>query len=142
MAPNAPRGRTKDDSRPRPAARPGLERLEDRTTPTTVTNLNDSGAGSLRDAIAGTGFGGTVDFAATLTGTITLKSPITIDHDLTIVGPGLNAASVPIVTVSGNNATRIFTITNDAQSSINVTISKLTFTAGKAVNEDGAVIDA
>src|SRR5438477_22427 len=42
-------------SRPRPAApfrfRPGLERLDDRWLPSTVTNANDAGPGSLRQAI-------------------------------------------------------------------------------------------
>ena len=43
------------EERPRPAApfrfRPGLERLDDRWLPSTVTNANDAGPGSLRQAI-------------------------------------------------------------------------------------------
>jgi hypothetical protein len=44
--------------------RPRLERLEDRCLPSTVTNLNDAGPGSLRQAILDTPGGGTVNFQA------------------------------------------------------------------------------
>ena len=54
----------------------------------TVSNLNDAGAGSLRDAVAGTPAGGTVDFAPALTGSIVLTSgEIGIAKNLTIAGP-------------------------------------------------------
>jgi hypothetical protein len=67
---------------------------------TTVTNLDDSGTGSLREAVAATPPGGVVDFAPGLTGTITLTSPIDV-NGLTITGPGASA-----LTISGGNATR------------------------------------
>src|SRR5262249_15453 len=51
-----------------------LEVLEGRCLPSTVTNLNDAGAGSLRQAILDTPAGGTVDFQPGLAGTITLTS--------------------------------------------------------------------
>src|SRR6516162_3471932 len=57
-----------------------LEHLEDRTLlnapPLLVTNLNDSGAGSLRAAVqaADASHGSTIDFAKGLHGTITLTS--------------------------------------------------------------------
>jgi len=71
----------------------------------TVTNNADSGSGSLRDAIANTPAGGTVDFA--VTGTITLLSEIVIaSKDLTIRGPGADQ-----LTISGGNSTRIFRMT-------------------------------
>ena len=44
-----------------------------------VTNTNDSGAGSLRQAVANAGPGDTITFHASLTGqTITLASPLSI----------------------------------------------------------------
>ncbi len=75
--------------------RPQVESLEGRWLPSTVTNLNDAGPGSLRDAIAMTPAGGAVDFQSGLTGTITLTSAtLTIDHSLTITGPGANTLTV------------------------------------------------
>src|SRR5262249_48777682 len=68
---------------------PRLEVLEGRCLPSTVTNLNDAGPGSLRDAIAVTPSGGTVDFQAGLTGTIVLRTgELAITKDLTLAGPG------------------------------------------------------
>jgi hypothetical protein len=69
-----------------------------------VTNLSDHDPGSLRDAIATTPDGGTVDFQPGLTGTITLTSgELAINKDLTIEGPGAD-----VITVSGNNASQVF----------------------------------
>src|SRR5688572_26144567 len=141
MAFNAPRGRTTDARRSPPLTRPRLERLEDRATPATVTTLADSGAGSLRAAIAATSAGGTVDFAPGLTGEIVLTSQIQISRNLTIIGPGEDANTNSIIRISGNNVTRIFTITNNTinnvdPTSINVTISKLEFLNGKAFGTD------
>src|SRR5688572_22301109 len=132
MALNAPRGRTTDARRSRLLTRPGLERLEDRTTPTTVTTLADSGAGSLRNAIAATAAGGIVDFAPGLAGDIVLTSQIDIPKNLTIVGPGVDGNTNSIVRISGNNLTRIFNITNNLSPTITVAISKLELINGKA----------
>ena len=83
-----------------------LETLEDRCLLTTVTNLTDHDLGSLRDAIASTPSGGTVDFQAGLSGTIVLTtSELAIAKDLTISGPGAD-----VITVSGNRAFRVFNI--------------------------------
>ncbi len=78
----------------------------------TVTNLNNAGAGSLRDAVVNTPGGGTVDFA--VTGVITLSSEIVIDKSLTIQGPGADQ-----LTVSGGNTTRVFHVTVAADFTIN-----------------------
>src|SRR5262249_36385284 len=85
----------------------GLEVLEDRCTPSTFTVLNllDSGAGSLRAAVAAANANpgaDTIDFA--VTGTIGLTSgQLGIIESLTINGPGASA-----LTVSGNGASRVF----------------------------------
>src|SRR5262245_41403174 len=83
---------------PRRSFVPHLEALEDRALPSTftVTNLFDSGPGSLRAAITSgnTNPGAdTIRFAGGLKGTITLSSAngeLSITGDLTINGPGAN----------------------------------------------------
>jgi hypothetical protein len=84
-----------------------LEALEDRAVPSTltVTNLLDSGPGSLRAAVttANTSAGAdTIQFAPGLHGTITLGSELSITEDLTINGPGST-----LLAVSGGNLTRV-----------------------------------
>ena len=64
----------------------------------TVTNINDSGAGSLRQAVASAVAGDTITFAPALAGqTIVLATTIIINKNLTIDG---SALSTPI-TISG-----------------------------------------
>ena len=116
-------------------ARPRLEPLEDRVTPTTytVTSINDSGVGSLRYEVGLAGTGDTVNFSSALNNrTIVLQTEIGLGVDsngdlngvtnLTIDGGSVN------VTVSGNNATRIFEVFAGSD-----TINNLTLTNGKAV---------
>ncbi|MDA9330556.1 cadherin repeat domain-containing protein, partial [Flavobacteriaceae bacterium] len=87
----------------------------------TVTNLNDSGTGSLRqsivDAEANAG-ADTISFTSGLVGTITLASDLpNITENLTIIGPGIG------LVLSGNNSWKMFNVTNNAQ----LTISQMTF---------------
>jgi hypothetical protein len=102
-----------------------LELLETRCLPSTVTSLSDSGPGSLRDAIATTPGGGTVDFQTGLSGTITLTTgELAISKNLAIEGPGAD-----VITVSGNKASRVFNLAN-----FTVAISGLTIADGQSPN--------
>ena len=82
--------------RSRRSVLPRLEGLEDRSllSPLTVSNLFDSGTGSLRAAIATAQSGDTITFAKGLHGTITLTSgDLPISDSVTIDGPGANKLS-------------------------------------------------
>ncbi|PZR73398.1 MAG: hypothetical protein DLM73_10815 [Chthoniobacterales bacterium] len=95
-----------------------------------VTNLNDSGEGSLRSAIAISASGDTIEFS--VTGTIALTSgELLIDHALTIAGPSTGG-----VIVSGSNASRSFDIT----SGVTATISNLTISNGGILNNGTVTI--
>ena len=77
-----------------------------------VTTTADTGAGSLRQVVAGSTAGDNISF--TVTGTITLTSgEIALDKDLTISGPGAN-----VLAVSGNNASRVFNVVSNATVSV------------------------
>ena len=85
-----------------------------------VTNTNDSGPGSLRDALAVANDGDTID-ATGVSGTILLTSgELQINHNVTINGPGAQNLAV-----NGNAAFRVFE--NFAS---DVTISGFTVTNG------------
>jgi hypothetical protein len=73
----------------------------------TVVNTNDSGPGSLRQALLDASAGDTIEFSSALYGqTITLTSgELVIPNNLTINGPGAN-----LLAISGNNSSRVFNI--------------------------------
>jgi hypothetical protein len=75
----------------------------------TVTNLHDSGAGSLRAALSLANDGDTITFAQNLAGgTLILTSgELDITKTLTINGD-LDGNGSPDITISGNNASRVF----------------------------------
>lgn len=96
-----------------------------------VTNSNDSGMGSLRQAVIDASAGSTITFALTTNGnTIMLDSEITIDKELTINGNGDDNTII-----SGNGSSRIFVIA-DAD---DVTINNIAFTDGAASDNGGAI---
>ena len=96
-----------------------------------VTNTNDSGAGSLRQAILdANALGGTNVVSFTVGGTVTLASELpVITSAMTISGNGNNP------TVSGNNAFRVFFI--DAPGGAAVNIASLTIANGYAKGGNG-----
>lgn len=72
-----------------------------------VTTTNDSGDGSLRQAIIAANVNDTVHFDASLGGqTITLTSTLMIDKELTIDGSTLTTT----LAIDGDNATQLFSI--------------------------------
>jgi hypothetical protein len=75
----------------------------------TVINTNDSGAGSLRQAIADATDGDTITFDSTLAGSTITSWEYVLHKDLSINGD-LNSDGAPDVTVSGNNTGRVFSV--------------------------------
>ena len=63
-------------------------------TTITVANANDSGAGTLRQAILDASPGDTINFAAGITTINLLSDELLIDKNLTINGPGANLLTV------------------------------------------------
>ncbi len=124
----------------------------------TVTNVKDSGAGSLRAAIEAANTNGeadTINFDPTffnVARTITLTTGeilITPDDQhfngqtgrlVTINGPGAN-----LLTISGNNASRIFLLAGNPgqeQQNANVTMNGMTLRDGNGVGGFGGVSNA
>ena len=89
----------------------------------TVTSINDSGAGSLRQAIADAVNGDTIDFDPSLNGqAITLASDeLLVNKNISINGPGPNN-----LTIDGNHAWRVFHVIGG----VSATIGGLTITNG------------
>ena len=95
-----------------------------------VANTNDSGSGSLRQAIADAASGELITFNSSLSGqTISLAgTELLIDKNLTI-----DASALPYgITISGNDASRVLKI----NSGIEVTLDSLTITNGYVYTED------
>lgn len=98
------------------------------TAPSSITVINnaDSGAGSLRQAIADVGSGGTISFDNDYT--IALVTEIVINKNLTITGTGHN------VTISGNHVTRVFNLTGGT-----ITMNQLTIADGYTTSDGGGI---
>ncbi len=98
----------------------------------TVSNLNDGGIGSLRQALADIASGGTISFEAGLAGgTVFLTSgPLVADRNLSI-----DAATAPGLVLSGGNSSRVFEITAGATVSMN----DLVIADGAAAPQGGGI---
>ncbi len=103
----------------------------------TVTDFGDAGDGdcaascTLRDAIANTASGDTINFASTLAypATITLAGQeLLIYKNLTILGPGAG-----LLSISGNGQSRIVEVAANATS----TLSGLNLTGGAVIGTNG-----
>ncbi|MFZ6760822.1 DUF4347 domain-containing protein, partial [Undibacterium sp. Ji50W] len=97
----------------------------------TFTNGNDTGAGSLRNAIAAAGAGDTVTSNASRTVTLT-SGQLTISQNLTINGD-LDSNGTPDVIVDANYNSRVLTITTG-----NVTLNGLVLEHGLVSGNGGA----
>ncbi|MGI0486842.1 Calx-beta domain-containing protein [Pantanalinema rosaneae CENA516] len=104
----------------------------------TVTNTNDSGAGSLRDAIANAQSGDTIQFDPSLANqTIRLTSgqiEIGLGKNLIIDGAGADN-----LTISGNNTSRIFNLNAGIAAATNLTVQNLTLADGYTSDRGGAI---
>lgn len=103
-----------------------------------VTNTNDSGAGSLRAAIAATNASAgadTITFDVGVTGTISLTTgELEITEGVTIAGPGSGS-----LTINAGGLSRIFDIHADSPGASAVVVSGLTLTNAKAPVDPAAV---
>src|SRR5262249_9197154 len=132
------RGRPAAAVRKLARARLGLESLDARLVPSVfhVTTLADVVAGSLRGAVTQANDhpgADVITFQSGLTGTIALTGgEIDISDDVKINGPGADK-----LTVSGNNASRIFQVEFGAS----VNLTGLTIAGGNAGSGNGGGID-
>ena len=98
-----------------------------------VTNLNNSGDGSLRKAVADIADGGTITFDPALAGgTVNLFGPITLNRDVTI-----NAADAPGISLNGGGADRVLIV----DAAVTAEVSHLTMTNGYGFQLAGCVLN-
>ncbi|MBW4469871.1 MAG: putative Ig domain-containing protein [Stenomitos rutilans HA7619-LM2] len=104
----------------------------------TVNNINDSGTGSLRDAIARAQSGDTIQFSSRLANqTIRLTSgQLSIPNNKDLI---IDGASATGLTISGNNASRIFYVNSTYVSQTSLTVKNLTLTNGFTADQGGAI---
>lgn len=145
------RSRCRDAARKRLAFQPAIDPLERRDLLSTfdVVNLDDSGLGSLRQALldANQNPGAdTIRFARYVRGTLELSSQLVITDNVDIRGPGSNQ-----LTISGGNASRVIAVlpadlaanplvtptAAQVASSPEVTIRKLAIANGLATDSPG-----
>lgn len=110
----------------------------------TVTNVNDAGTGSLRQAIADIDPGGEIIFQIPGSGpnTITVNAPLEIDKSMTITGPGENLLTI----MSGGGIDQVIIVsdTNPTQSRVeisNLTVHGGTSTFSGILNRENLTLD-
>src|ERR1051326_4226274 len=105
---------------------------------TTVTNGNDTGPGSLRQAILDASSGDTINFAPSVTTVYLSSGELVIDKNLTITGPGASADRLTVKRRFNAPEFRIFHIT---LSTVTAFISHLMISNGNVTfsNAMGAI---
>jgi hypothetical protein len=98
----------------------------------TVTNGNDSGAGSLRQAINAASPGDTINFAPSVTTVNLTSGELVINKNLTITGPGANRLTVQV-----NDNVISVRVFNISSSTVTVCISGITISNGNAFDGSG-----
>lgn len=100
----------------------------------TVTNLNDSGAGSLRQACTDAVSGDDIVFDAALAGTLQFNTEIDLGtKDLTITG-NVNGGGAPSIVLDGRSVNRLFV------TSAQLTLNQLEVSRGSALYAYGGAI--
>ena len=119
-------------SQRRGASHPAAKRPERPAATFTVTNCNDSGAGSLRDATENAVDGDTIDLTALTCSTISLSSGhlATAEGHIEVLGPGRDA-----LTIEGDGKSQIFY-------SYGLGLSDLTIANGHRYDGFGGCVDA
>lgn len=104
-----------------------------------VTNTADSGKGSLRAALDSAQAGDTIQFDSSLANkTITLTSgELAITKDITIDGAGAEN-----LTISGNNATRVFSVWKYTDATVKNLISTMVWQLVKTQTSEAAVLQS
>ena len=95
----------------------------------TVSNLNDAGPGSLREALALANAASdvsTIRFAENVRGEILLNSPLTVTAPLVLEGPGRD-----LLALDGQNAVRVMTLSGSSVSAPHI-LRGLSFQNGSA----------
>jgi hypothetical protein len=101
----------------------------------TVTNANDSGPGSLRQAIADATPGDAITFSPTLAGhTVALEAPLALAHDVAIDATALAAP----LTLSGRDAVQVLAVSAGARA----TLAGLTIAHGYTPGDGGGIHNA
>ena len=112
-----------------------LVRVEEIPPPTeiTVTNLSNSGEGSLREALANIASGGTIDFDPGLAGgTINLSGPLAPPRSVVIDG-----STAPGVSLNGGGTDRVLIV----DPGLDVTVTDMTLTNGYGFQLAGCVLN-
>ena len=109
-----------------------LTALSAKATTITVINSNDSGPGSLRQALVDANDGDTINFDASLHFVAVVTTELVVDKSVTISGPG--AANLFLDNYEVN---RVFHITN----AVTVSISGLTIIDGVASDRGGGILN-